>query len=381
MTFNDVNTSFSGPGPSGSDRHSDAPVPTVDLFDRYLAGDASSQEIAEVQQWLANFSDHRKAISSLRTMWAGQPAPSWNAQARWQEIAVSLAERSDHSNHATHINRADRINRGIRAPSLGIGDVILPGRSSSAWSRVWGTRRFMAIASAVILAAVGITGWQLTVRSTTPGIELTQMSSYTTPNGGRATITLPDGSRVTLNAGSRLEVPATFGVATRTVRLAGEAVFDVEHAQGTPFVVLAGASTTRVLGTRFLVRHYATDSSATISVQSGRVAVGTTVLAEQQQVSVSAAHVVTMHPMQSERFGFADGILQFNGASLAEIIPDLNRWYNADIQLGDQELASRIVVGGFPAGSVTDLVSMLEWTFNVRVVRTGRTLTLYSRAK
>lgn len=365
-----MNTSFSGSGPqepngssgfhgssgspepADSGRHPDASAPTADLFDRYLAGDASLEEIAEVKQWLANFPDHSEAVLSLRTMWAGQQVPSWYAQERWQAIAENLPDRVD---------------------------AVLPSRSGSIWSHIKQTHAFIAIASAFILAAVGIAGWQITARSTTiAGIQSTQASLYSTPNGERATITLPDGSRVTLNVGSRLEVPSTFGAGTRTVRLSGEAVFHVAHAQGTPFVVVAGPSTTRVLGTRFLVRHYATDSSAIILVESGRVAVGETVLGAQQQASISTSRMVTMHPLESERLRFVDGVLEFDGASLVAIIPDLNRWYNADIRLGDQELASRIVVGGFPSGSLTDLVSALEWAFNVRVVRNGQILTLYS---
>lgn len=338
-------------------------MPTADLFDRYLAGDASLEEIAQVQQWLANFSDHQEAVVALRTMRSHQQAASWNAQARWQAVSANLADQAN----------AQKL-------SLTSGAVALPGRNT-VWQRFRGTREFMAMAAAVILAIVGITSWQLNARTNPRDTESTIMSTYTTANGERATIKLPDGSRVTLNVGSRLEVPANFGDATRTVQLDGEAVFDVEQAVGTPFVVLAGPSAIRVLGTRFLVRHYTADSSATISVQSGRVAVGETVLDAQQQATVSASRLVTMTAMEPERFSFIDGFLQFDGATLATIIPDLNRWYDADIRLGDEQLRSRIVVGGFPSGSVTDLVAALEWTFNVRVTRNGRTLTLYSEAQ
>jgi ferric-dicitrate binding protein FerR (iron transport regulator) len=66
---------------------------------------------------------------------------------------------------------------------------------------------------------------------------------------------------------------------------------------------------------------------------------------------------------------------------LVEAVPELNRWYDADIRLGDKVIQQQRIVGGFKAGSITDLVSILEMTYNVRVEREGRVLTLYTRGQ
>jgi ferric-dicitrate binding protein FerR (iron transport regulator) len=190
---------------------------------------------------------------------------------------------------------------------------------------------------------------------------------------------LPDGSRVILNVASRLEVPMDYERGNRTLRLHGEALFTVAHLSGAPFTVIAGPSVTRVLGTSFVVRRYTTDTAATVAVREGKVAVQSAVLGAAQQIVVSEHHVGQIKPADSAQFSFAMGVLTLDNVSLLKAIPELNRWYDAEIRLGDPVLANRRVVGGFTAGSLTDLSVILEHTFNVRVVREGRVLTLYPR--
>jgi ferric-dicitrate binding protein FerR (iron transport regulator) len=205
------------------------------------------------------------------------------------------------------------------------------------------------------------------------------MSTYATGKGELATITLPDGSTIVLNVASRLQVPTNYAAGNRTVYLAGEALFTVSHRRGAPFTVIAGPSTTRVLGTSFLVRHYATDTAATVAVRDGKVAVQSTVLTGAQQVSVGAHGIGLIRPATAMQFSFASGMLMIDDMTLPAAIPELNRWYNADIRLGDSTLTTRKVFGSFKSGSLTDLSAILDMMFNVRVVRDGHTLTLYPR--
>ncbi|HXC26062.1 MAG TPA: FecR domain-containing protein, partial [Gemmatimonadaceae bacterium] len=121
--------------------------------------------------------------------------------------------------------------------------------------------------------SVGIAaGWNAGVRQLTRR-EAAAASIYTTGNAQRANITLPDGSTVALNVASRLEVPADYMTGDHTVHLVGEGLFTVVRHESTPFAVEAGTTTTRVLGTRFVVRHYPSDSATMVAVQDGKVAV------------------------------------------------------------------------------------------------------------
>jgi ferric-dicitrate binding protein FerR (iron transport regulator) len=237
---------------------------------------------------------------------------------------------------------------------------------------MWG-----ALATTVV-GALAIVGWRtnmgpLSARNGAP------VTMYTTANGERANITLPDGSTVALNVASRLEVPASYTWGDRTLRLTGEALFTVQHSDGAPFTVMSGTTTTRVLGTSFLVRHYAADTTSEIAVRDGRVAVRSAVLTAGQRIVVPGQGEPRIGSVTASRFSFATGVLNLDNVTLQDAIPDLNRWYNVDIRPSDSTVALRKISCGFAAGSSHALEEYLTWTMHLRVVRSGRVLTLFSR--
>ena len=96
--------------------------------------------------------------------------------------------------------------------------------------------------------------------------------TLTVPTGDYLTTTLPDGTLATLNSGTTLSYRRTFGWRTRTVRLHGEAFFDVTT-DADPFRVQTFNSTVTVLGTRFNVRAWSGDltGASTVVLEEGRV--------------------------------------------------------------------------------------------------------------
>lgn len=89
----------------------------------------------------------------------------------------------------------------------------------------------------------------------------------------RRVITLPDGSKVTLEPFSRLQVSRSFGKTRREVSLFGEAFFDVAKDPTRPFLVNTGKIVTKVVGTSFWIRAYDRDTSISVSVKTGLVSV------------------------------------------------------------------------------------------------------------
>ena len=245
-------------------------------------------------------------------------------------------------------------------------------------SRVFGRPLWYSLGGLVAGVAAVVAGWR--VGAPRFGQTHTAPSTvYTTANGQRATITLPDGSLVSLNVASTLEVPADFASGNRTLRLTGEGGFTVTHFNGAPFVVRAGSLVTRVLGTSFAVRHYANDTAAHVIVRSGKVAVGSLVLSAAQEVVVDARGAAHLYPAQINQFSFETGVLSLNGVPLRDAIPDLSRWYDAEIHVTNDALLNSRLQGVLPSGTRADLASMLSVTLNVRVVREGRVLTLFPR--
>jgi ferric-dicitrate binding protein FerR (iron transport regulator) len=204
-------------------------------------------------------------------------------------------------------------------------------------------------------------------------------TTYVTADGQRATIKLADGSSVALNVGSKLDVPMDFAQGNRTLHLDGEALFTVVHHDDAPFTVVTNNARTRVLGTSFVVRQYETDSVATVAVRDGKVAVQSVVVTALHQATVRSNGATQVGRANAGIFTFANGILTLDGVPLPEAIPELNRWYKADIRLADSSLAEHRIKATCATGTITDLAGVLELALDVRAVRNGRTLTLYPR--
>ena len=207
------------------------------------------------------------------------------------------------------------------------------------------------------------------------------VSMYTTLSGERANITLPDGSTVALNVASRLEVPIDYAAGNHTMHLMGEALFTVRHHEGMPVTVIAGATTARVLGTSFAVRHYATDTTTTVAVRDGKVAVGRVVVTAARLLEVTPHDALRLRAANPAQFGFTAGVLKLNNMPLSRAVAELDRWYAADIRLGDSSFAKIPIEGKFVAGSLSALAEILTLGLDARVVRDGRVLTLYPKVQ
>ncbi len=329
-----------------------------DRLSAYVAGDVTPGERDVIDRWLQADPIRMVTVDKLRLLWLARQSP----MAPDFDLASSKASVF----HAIGRPMASGDRREI--PGLGRGRLLVLQRTM-----------YTVIGSVAVAVCVLIgTGWLRTSNVVRSGVA-SQPFTYATANGERAAITLPDGSSVVLNVASRLDVPSDYAAGNRVVTLDGEARFTVVHQDDAPFVVKAGPSTTRVLGTTFMVRHYANDTNAVIAVEDGKVSVQSTVLTAKQQIEVTPNGVMALRELTADEFSVASRILTLNDMPIADAIVSLNRWYNADIQLGEVDLAANRIAGRFTTGSLSDLAAVFEWTFNLRVVRNGNTLTLYKK--
>ena len=98
-----------------------------------------------------------------------------------------------------------------------------------------------------------------------------RMTMVSSGTNDRTQITLPDGSRISLNAGTKLAYAKNFNQHTREVRLTGEAFFDVQHNAEKPFIVYTGKAGIKVLGTSFNVQALKSSGKVEVFVESGSV--------------------------------------------------------------------------------------------------------------
>lgn len=312
----------------------------------------------------------RESIEPERAIAEKGPADAILREA-WTAAAVGEAERMWDSFESRYISTEHDASTSARNSINGSGPLSLRDRFSSF------QRQAVMIAAASLLL---VAGWYAG-SSRLSSKMATHVSTYTTGDGERASITLPDGSTVLLNVGSKLEVPATFAAGTRSLKLTGEALFTVTHQAGLPFTVLAGTTTTRVLGTTFVVRNYPTDTAAMISVREGRVSVEGEVVNTFEKMIVAHSGERIKATATDAQFSFADNILKIDSVPLGHAIHDLNRWYDVDIQFAQNssDIRQRQVQGSFAQGTANDLASILSFMFNVHVERQGRTLIIHAK--
>lgn len=207
---------------------------------------------------------------------------------------------------------------------------------------------------------------------------------YVTRRAQLANITLPDGSRLILGPDTRARYTSA-GSGERVVDIDGHAYFTVDHVPGKPFIVRSRGLTTRVLGTSFTVRSYATDRTVQIAVAEGRVAVE----AGHPSVVLSAGDVgnaisggavkITHDAKIADVLGWTRGHLTMKDVTLQEAAYEIERQYDIDIAIPDTAIAARRLTIAFTGQSLSDLLGAVADVIEVDYRQSGKLVTFTSR--
>ncbi|WP_078084398.1 FecR family protein [Microbulbifer mangrovi] len=206
--------------------------------------------------------------------------------------------------------------------------------------------------------------------------------AYAAELAQQRTVTLDDGSRVTLGGDSAVEV--AFSDARRSVKLLrGQAFFEVSKDSARPFYVGARDAEIRVVGTRFDVRTGSTLHPAVkVTVEEGIVDVASRPTATPdssgpmvrlvagQQVSVDQSRLSRVTTVDANQVaGWRQGKFSYHDAPLSEVVADANRYRKNRIVIGTRELENLRVTTAFRADQADTLVAMLEQSLPVRVFK------------
>lgn len=225
---------------------------TWNLIAKKLAGEASSAELKELEDLLRAHPELYYPLQTIADFWrSSNPGDLKKA-----ELAFDR-----------HLDRIKE--QGI---DLDPQPAANPDGSNHTATR----RRRLLLITPLLL--VGVITLLLLYRSSTPArpiatTPIKEFSEVTTRNGSRTSLLLPDGSRVWLNAGSRLTYEKTYGAQLREVNLTGEALFDVAHNAAKPFVIHTARVDIKVLGTRFNVKSYPMDKTTEATLLKGSIEV------------------------------------------------------------------------------------------------------------
>lgn len=340
-----------------------AEEPDFTAMDRWLAGDASAEDAATVRAWIA--SDPANA-ALLQTLGAGEHGAEahWNVDAAWAKVSA----------------------RAMGAPDIRP----LPGLVRGSRSVV----RFAQVAAVLVVVAATAVLWRTRGHAgpaPAPAVTMLGATEVSTPNGSKRTVTLGDGTKVWLNAGSRMR---HFAQATgaRDVALEGEAYFEVVHDQTRPFRVHVRGNLVEDIGTRFVISAYADEPHVQVAVAEGTVSVrhesesraGTAVTRGQMATLPSEGAIVVAPNANEERFfGWTKGALVLDGIALRDALPILERWFGATIDVNEKDasLAARKVNATFHGETLDEVVAAIALALDANYRVSGHSVTFTGRSR
>ncbi|MBL1411441.1 FecR family protein [Sphingobacterium faecale] len=215
-------------------------------------------------------------------------------------------------------------------------------------------------------------------------LQAAEYATVQTPIGGTYQVTLPDGTKVWLNAASSITYPTYFTGGKREIETTGEVYFEVVHDVKNPFIVLSKNQRIQVLGTAFNVNSY--NKKLVTTLVEGRVSLsavdadsnssdavflspGQQAVLIDQKVKVSTVEV-------SEYIAWKEGMFRFKSTPLPEALQQLERWYDLEIEYYDIPKEILVHASIKRDKKLSSILYALEEISNVKFKIQGRRLVL-----
>ncbi|WP_270595078.1 MULTISPECIES: FecR family protein [Butyricimonas] len=200
------------------------------------------------------------------------------------------------------------------------------------------------------------------------------------PRGGEFSLELADGTRVWLNAESRLRYPVAFTGKERKVEMEGEVYFEVAKNKEKPFIVTVNGVDIRVLGTSFNVSAYQEDVVTTLVEGKVQLKKGNeqVILSPNQQAIWSDDEFRVKQVDARNYVLWKEGIFYFEDVDLETILDDMARWYNVNVFYMNpalKEMKFSVEIRRY--GDINEILRRIGQTKRVKFEIKDRTINVY----
>lgn len=336
------------------------------LLTHYLSNESTEGEKAKVEAWVGDNPEYNALVDRFRQSWENSKNPIRPPLdvAAIKQLVVSKVAATIQPVHQANPEKG--VSKPLFSGQTFQSDAKKYGLLSGLKVRQWAGYSAIAAASMVIIALAAM-------KYVPGGASVQKLQGYATAAGQRATVTLRDGSTVTLGPAT------TISVTGRHIELSGEALFTVSHKDGSPFTVKTGSVVTRVLGTTFAIRKYEDDELVRVAVAEGRVAVDDVVLSN-GDLALAGSTVKVQHDSElvSNLLSFAQGHLVINGQSLSSIEHQVERWLNVEVKI-DAGVTTKPFSTTITTQSSSEVLRELATLTNSSYTISGRSVAFHAR--
>jgi transmembrane sensor len=221
-----------------------------------------------------------------------------------------------------------------------------------------------------------------------PSLGAKALLTASTPRGGTYQVTLPDGTRVWLNADSKISFPSQFSGGIRKILLSGEAYFEVNKDKARPFIVVTDRQTVEVLGTHFNINAYRDENNTRTTLLEGSLRVngkstaqgpvlplgeGNIILKPGQQSILSNTNQILVKVMNAgETVAWRNGKFVFRKDDMQSVMRQVSRWYDIEVVYLD-DMSGKTIWGTVNKyANISAVLDMIELTGGVSFRIEGR---------
>jgi ferric-dicitrate binding protein FerR (iron transport regulator) len=351
-----------------------------ELMARKLSGEATPEELAGLQELLGDMPEENYSLEIMQDLWNNKP-----------RVDRQYAE----TEYRSMIQRMQ--NMGIDEGKFNEDE---PGHSIIELEQPPRKKRrliFFSILGAIIIGGA-LFFYDSAVPASKPDAPIAK-NEISTRYGSKTNLVLPDGSKVWLNAGSKITYDKNYGSSIRELTLVGEAYFDVVKNTSKPFIIHTSKMDIKVLGTAFDVKCYPDEKTTETSLIRGSVEITLKdrsqkiILKPNEKITINnddvnmqlgkndpvkkagtssnAVHApiitlgyLTREPVNNEiiETSWINNRLIFSDERFDDIAIKMERWFGVNIQFGSEKLKKLRFTGAFENETIDQALSAMQLT-------------------
>jgi len=335
----------------------------TDLITRYFSGEIAEDELRLLSDWMKTDPQHLETFRQYQKTW--QLIEKQNIQSKVDTDQEWIAMQAKMTAPAS----------GYEIPAKVISLDQNRNRTAFSLQNTW------KVAAAITILLVSSFLLYFLISKPTEII--------VTAQAGNREQVLPDGSVVSLHAGSQITYPSKFASGTRKVELKGEAYFKVAHDKTKPFIVASGDARVEVLGTQFNVKTNSLSNTMEVVLTSGKVSVyykekpqdnvllapgeKAVLHAEKKQITKSSNTDVNYMAWKTR-------VLVFDNETLSQVVNTLQNVYQKQIILADAPLSGCRVTASFSDQSLESVLQVIKETLDLQVTQNGNRIELSGKS-